>query len=104
MILREKEPVNLEMPFGTLEGFITPSERFYVRGYFPIPQIDAKTWRLKVGGAVEKPFELNDTELMMMKSRTVSAPLECAGNSRAFLPSDSRSVKLTERHSFGFKT
>ena len=85
MIIREKEPVNLEMPFDTLDGFITPNERFYVRGHFPIPRIDAKAWRLKVEGEVEKPFALSYAELLQMKSRTVSATLECAGNSRAFL-------------------
>jgi DMSO/TMAO reductase YedYZ molybdopterin-dependent catalytic subunit len=56
-----------------------------VRGHFPIPQIDAKAWRLKVEGEVEKPFALSYAELLQMKSRTVSATLECAGNSRAFL-------------------
>jgi DMSO/TMAO reductase YedYZ molybdopterin-dependent catalytic subunit len=85
MIVREKQPVNLEMPFGTLDGFITPNERFYVRCHFPIPQIDAKTWRLKIEGEVEKPFELSYAELLRMKSRTVRATLECAGNSRVFL-------------------
>jgi hypothetical protein len=39
MIIREKDPLNLEMPFGTLDGFTTPNERFYVRCHFPIPQI-----------------------------------------------------------------
>jgi len=85
MIVREKQPVNLEMPFGTLDGFITPNDRFYVRCHFPIPQIDAKTWRLKVEGEVEKPLELSYAELLRMKSRTVCATLECAGNSRVFL-------------------
>jgi len=47
MIIREKEPVNLEMPFGSLDGFITPTERFYVRSHFPTPALDLKTWRLK---------------------------------------------------------
>ena len=26
MITREKEPPNLEMPFGSLESFVTPTE------------------------------------------------------------------------------
>ena len=42
MIMREKSPVNLEMPFATLDGFITPNERFYLRNHSPIPQLDAK--------------------------------------------------------------
>ena len=52
MIVREKNPVNLEMPFGSLDSFITPVDRFYVRCHFPIPEIDPETWRLKIEGEV----------------------------------------------------
>lgn len=79
------EPVNIEMPFRTLDSLITPSERFFVRCHFPIPEIDVKTWRLKIEGSVEKPFVLSYAELLQMDSRTLTATLECAGNGRAFL-------------------
>jgi DMSO/TMAO reductase YedYZ molybdopterin-dependent catalytic subunit len=85
MIIREKEPANLEMPFAMLDGFITPNERFYVRCHFPIPQIEVRDWRLKIEGAVDRPLELTYDELLKMKTRTVVATLECAGNSRVFL-------------------
>src|SRR6266852_4639299 len=85
MIIREKEPANLEMPFANLDGFITPNEQFYVRCHFPIPEIEARDWRLKVEGAVEHPFELAYNEITRMKTRTITATLECAGNSRVFL-------------------
>jgi len=85
MIIREKEPLNLEMPFGSLDGFITPVDRFFVRSHFPIPQIDVKTWRLKVEGEVERPLELMLHELKKMESHTIPVTLECAGNGRAFL-------------------
>jgi DMSO/TMAO reductase YedYZ molybdopterin-dependent catalytic subunit len=85
MIVREREPLNLEMPFRTLGSLITPSERFFVRCHFPIPEIDVKTWRLKIEGSVEKPFALSYAELRQIESRTLTATLECAGNSRAFL-------------------
>ena len=85
MIIREKEPANLEMPFASLDGFITPNEQFYVRCHFPIPQIDARNWRLKIEGAVDRPFELNYDEICKNKAHTVAATLECAGNSRVFL-------------------
>ena len=85
MIVREKEPLNLEMPFGSLDGFITPVDRFFVRSHFPIPQINVKTWRLKIEGEVETPFELTCDELRAMESRTIAVTMECAGNGRAFL-------------------
>ena len=85
MIIREKEPANLEMPFSMLDGFITPNEQFYIRNHFPIPQIDVRDWRLKIDGAVERTLELSYEEIVQMKTRTVASTLECAGNSRVFL-------------------
>jgi DMSO/TMAO reductase YedYZ molybdopterin-dependent catalytic subunit len=84
-IVRGEEPLNLEMPFEKLDGFITPVEAFYVRTHFPIPKIDKKTWRLRVEGEVEEPFELSYDELLKLESRKVSVTLECAGNNRIFL-------------------
>jgi DMSO/TMAO reductase YedYZ molybdopterin-dependent catalytic subunit len=85
MIIREKEPANLEMPFGSVETFITPNERFYVRSHFPVPQINPGDWRLRIGGAVEQPRELTYDDLRARPAKTVAATLECAGNSRVFL-------------------
>ena len=85
MIVREKNPVNLEMPFGEVADFITPVERFYVRCHHPIPEIDADAWRLKIGGDVENPFELSYAELAEMATRTITVTMECAGNGRVFL-------------------
>lgn len=85
MIVREMEPLNLEMPFGSLDGFITPVELFFVRSHFAIPDIDMKTWRLKIEGEVETPFELTYDELREMEPHTIPVTLECAGNGRAFL-------------------
>ena len=85
MIVREKEPVNLEMPFGSLDAFITPVERFYVRCHHPIPAIDAEAWRLKIEGDVQNMLELSYAELAKMEMRTITVTMECAGNGRAFL-------------------
>lgn len=84
-IVRNEDPLNLEMPFEKLEGFITATESFYVRTHFPIPKIDKKTWRLRVEGEVEKPLALSYDELLQLEARTIAATLECAGNNRIFL-------------------
>jgi len=85
LIIREKEPLNLEMPFAALDGRITPNERFFVRSHFAIPKLDVASWRLKVDGVVDRPFGLTYDELRALPSKTVTATLECAGNSRAML-------------------
>ena len=84
-IVRSEEPLNLEMPFENLDGFITPTKSFYVRTHFPIPKIDRNKWRLRVEGEVETPFETNYSELIKLESAKIPATLECAGNNRNFL-------------------
>src|SRR5438270_739042 len=84
-IVRSEEPLNLEMPFESLDGFITPTKSFYVRTHFPIPKIDLSKWRLWIEGEVEKPFEIDYDELLKLESKKIPATLECAGNNRNFL-------------------
>ena len=92
-IVRGEQPLNLEMPFEKLDGFITPTEAFYVRTHFPIPKIDKNKWRLRVEGEVKKPFELGYDELLKLESRTIPATLECAGNNRNFLEPKAKGVQ-----------
>jgi DMSO/TMAO reductase YedYZ molybdopterin-dependent catalytic subunit len=85
LIIRQKDPNNLEMPFDQLGEFITPSELFYIRSHFPTPKLDAATHRLSIGGAVRRELSLGYADIRAMPSRTCTATLECAGNSRVFL-------------------
>jgi DMSO/TMAO reductase YedYZ molybdopterin-dependent catalytic subunit len=84
-IVRSEEPLNLEMPFETIESFIPPTGSFYVRTHFPVPAIDRDAWWLHVEGEVEKPFAINYEELLGLESVTMPVTLECAGNNRNFL-------------------
>jgi len=84
-IVRSESPLNLETPFSTLDGFLTPTKSFYVRTHFPIPAIDRDAWWLQVEGEVEKPFAINYEELITLKSVKAPVTLECAGNNRNFL-------------------
>ena len=65
-IVRSESPLNLEMPFSTVDSFITPTKSFYVRTHFPIPTIDRNAWWLHVEGEVEKPFAIDYEELMTL--------------------------------------
>ncbi len=84
-IVRSESPLNLEMPFSSLDSFLTPTKWFYVRSHFPIPSIDRNAWWLHVEGDVEKPFTINYEQLIALESVTAPVTLECAGNSRSFL-------------------
>lgn len=92
-IVRSKNPEVLEYCFGELEGLVTPTERFYVRNHFPVPQIDGKSWQLKVDGAVGKPLELTFDQIKSLPAKTLTSTLECAGNNRIFLSPPARGVQ-----------
>src|SRR3979411_897295 len=85
LIIRQKDPNNLEMPFDQLEDFITPSELFYIRSHFLTPKLDPLAYRLSISGAVRNELSLSYADIRAIPSRTCVATLECAGNSRVFM-------------------
>jgi DMSO/TMAO reductase YedYZ molybdopterin-dependent catalytic subunit len=85
MIIRQKEPVNLESPFDKLDSFVTPSDLFYVRSHFKAPELTTRSYRLLMHGAVENTLNLDYQQLRDLPSETRMATLECAGNGRVFL-------------------
>ena len=85
LIIRQKEPKNLEAPFDRIDSYVTPTELFYIRSHFPTPDLDRAAYRLRVDGAVRHPFTLSYEELRSFPCETRVATLECAGNGRVFL-------------------
>jgi DMSO/TMAO reductase YedYZ molybdopterin-dependent catalytic subunit len=85
LIIRQKEPTNLETPFEQLDSYLTPTELFYIRSHCPAPKLEAASYQLRIDGAVSNPLSLSYQQLRDMPSQTRVATLECAGNSRVFL-------------------
>ncbi len=85
LIIREREPANLEYPFDQLDEFLTPNDLFYIRSHFKAPQLDREGFELSIGGAVKQPFTVSYKDLLAMPAVTRPATLECAGNGRIFL-------------------
>ncbi len=73
---------NLGTPPELLDSFVVPCDRFFVRSNGPTPTLDPATWRLRVTGSVERELALSLADLQALPHRTVTAFLECAGNSR----------------------
>src|SRR5882757_4462846 len=63
LIIRQKDPTNLETPFDQLDSFLTPTELFYIRSHFSAPKLDLAAYRLRIGGAVRNPCSLSYQEL-----------------------------------------
>jgi DMSO/TMAO reductase YedYZ molybdopterin-dependent catalytic subunit len=85
LILLTSRPPQLETPMTWFDRAITPNEAFFVRYHvFPIPtQVDLATWRLRVGGHVDRPLELSMDELKTkFPAASVTAVNQCSGNSR----------------------
>jgi DMSO/TMAO reductase YedYZ molybdopterin-dependent catalytic subunit len=78
-------PENSETPLENVRGWVTPTRLFFVRNHFPLPEIDTASWRLTVGGCVDRPRQWTWEELAELPERTVFATVECAGNGRSFL-------------------
>jgi DMSO/TMAO reductase YedYZ molybdopterin-dependent catalytic subunit len=85
LIIRQKEPHNLETPVDQVRSFLTPSALFYIRSHFTAPKVELASYELRIDGAVRKPYALSYRELRDMPSETRVATLECAGNGRVFL-------------------
>src|SRR5438034_1702020 len=85
LIIRQKEPTNLETPLDQVDSYLTPTELFYIRSHFPAPRLELASYQLRIDGAVTKPLSLSYQQLRDMPSETRVATLECAGNSRVFL-------------------
>jgi sulfite oxidase len=78
-------PLNLEAPLGALAEPVTPTDNFYQRTNFLIPEIDGGAWSLSIGGSVRQPLTLSLDDLRALPARTVTMTMECAGNGRARL-------------------
>ncbi|MGZ4495768.1 MAG: molybdopterin-dependent oxidoreductase, partial [Nocardioides sp.] len=76
---------NHAMPAEMVREEITPPGLHYVLTHYDTPAVDARSWRLSLGGAVERPFGLDLEGLRSLPRRTVRVTLECAGNGRAAL-------------------
>ncbi len=74
--------LNEEAPLRALAHVLTPTEDFYRRTNFLVPEIDRQAWRLTVHGAVRTPLVLGWDDVRGLPARTLAVTLECAGNGR----------------------
>jgi DMSO/TMAO reductase YedYZ molybdopterin-dependent catalytic subunit len=74
-------PAGADLRLGGLSPFTTPSRDFYrVDTALIIPQVDPKTWTLKIHGMVDKPIELNFAELLKRPLMEADVTLTCVSN------------------------
>jgi DMSO/TMAO reductase YedYZ molybdopterin-dependent catalytic subunit len=87
LITRVTRPFDAETPVQAFTSYLTPNHLFFVRSHFGPPPAEAvveSTWKLRVGGLVERPVELTLSQLRRMEAVTITAVVQCSGNGRAF--------------------
>jgi DMSO/TMAO reductase YedYZ molybdopterin-dependent catalytic subunit len=77
-------PPNYETPLEYFRTAITPNDAFFVRYHLSnIPEVDAKTWKIAVGGdGANGQTELTFDDLKRMPAAEVVAVNLCSGNRR----------------------
>ena len=76
---------NHGMPLEALRWPLTPVGLHYLLIHYDIPMVDPATWRLHVGGLVERSLSLSLAALRERPAITLPVTFECAGNGRALL-------------------
>lgn len=66
----------------TIDGPITPRDKFFTTQHYGHPAVDGASYRLKLSGLVQRPIELSLADLRSMKSLELVAGFECSGNRR----------------------
>ncbi|GMU40055.1 MAG: oxidoreductase [Chloroflexota bacterium] len=74
----------VEVPGLPVEGItplVTPNDRFYrIDTALVVPRVDVSTWRLRVTGLVDAPFEITFDELAEMATLNEAVTLVCVSN------------------------
>ncbi|OON30366.1 MULTISPECIES: molybdopterin-dependent oxidoreductase [unclassified Micromonospora] len=88
-----RHDTNAEMRWEAMagQGYVVPTDRFFVRNHTHTPRIDAGTWRLSLFGdglrgapTRDRPVEFGYDDLRGLPAERVTALVECAGNGRRF--------------------
>ncbi|WFU47713.1 sulfite oxidase [Sinorhizobium terangae] len=84
LVVHSAYPLNGETSVRDLAGgAVMPNGRFYLRNHFDIPKLDGESYRLSVGGMVERPLSLRMRDLHNLHAESLVVTLECAGNGRS---------------------
>lgn len=98
LIKRSFRPPNYETPLADLRQQFTANDAFFVRYHLAsIPEVDARTWRLRVGGAsLKRPLELSLDDLQRTFERVMLAAVnQCSGNRRGLFTPRAGGVQWT---------
>ncbi len=68
-----------------LDSWITPVEDYFNISHYPIPEVDAASYRLTVGGLAGNPLQLSLAQIRSRPRVERTTVFECGGNSRGLI-------------------
>ena len=77
----DAQPKSKMLYWQDLTSWITPNDQLYSVSHYGTPEVDPRRWQLEISGLVTKPKTLSLADIKARKRRTVTATLECSGNS-----------------------
>ncbi len=87
------EPRCAEAPLGSLDSWITPTSRFFVRNHFPMPAVETGEWKIDLSGQVARPGPVTLADLREFSNREIVVTMECAGNSRSTITPRTQGIR-----------
>ena len=76
----ETPPDRRLLDVRTIDGPLTPKDKFATTQHYGHPDVDLATYKLKLSGLVSRPSQLSLDELKKMGTRELVAGFECSGN------------------------
>ena len=67
-----------QLDIRTIDGPLTPRDRFFTTQHYGHPEVDPAAFRLKVSGLVERPLSLSLDALRKMRRTELMAGFECS--------------------------
>ena len=77
----DAQPKGKMLYWQDLASWITPNDQLYSVSHYGTPEVDPSRWQLEISGLVKKPKTLSLADIKARKRKTVTATLECSGNS-----------------------
>ena len=81
----DENPMIGETPQVSLQSWLTPNPRFYVRNHFSTPADIPSSWNLVIDGHVDHAIDLSLEDFRCLPKQTLPITMECAGNNRSDL-------------------
>ena len=79
-LVLERSPERRIIDVRTIDGVLTPRDKWFTTQHYGHPQIDPATYRLRVSGLIDQAIALSLDELRALPSTELVFGFECSGN------------------------